>query len=61
MTLTLKQKNPKLVAAGIKGGQATLARHGIDHYKRIGALPPREGSAPKGRPTWQKGVSSEGI
>jgi len=49
---TLRQKNPKLSAAGIKGGQATLARHGIDHYKRIGALPAER----KGRPRWTEGI-----
>jgi hypothetical protein len=55
---TLRVKNPKLVAAGEKGGAATLAKHGIEHYKAMGKTEPKPGSAPRGRPVWREGVES---
>jgi hypothetical protein len=58
---TIRAKNPKLVEAGRKGGAATSARHGHDHYQRMGQTPPREGSRPRGRPAFDYVIGSDGV
>lgn len=58
---TLRQSNPKHVAAGSKGGNATLAKHGVNHFSQMGQTPPRPGSAPRGRPAISFVIGADGL
>jgi hypothetical protein len=60
MTITLKVKNPRLVAAGIKGGNAILEKYGRDHYSRMGKTPARVGKK-RGRPAIAYVIGNDGL
>ena len=45
-----KEKNPKKVAAGRKGGQANVAKHGADRMRQLG----KEGGVKGGRVTLER-------
>jgi len=58
--LTLRRPNPKLSAAGIKGGNATLEKHGREHYSRMGKTPAGEGKK-RGRPSIDYVIGNDGL
>jgi hypothetical protein len=59
--LAIRRPNPRLSAAGMKGGEATLARYGRQHYSTMGQTPPRPGSRPRGRPAFDYVIGSDGV
>ena len=36
---------------GKEGGNATKAKYGVEHYRRMGRILPKPGSRPRGKPT----------
>jgi len=58
--LTLRRPNPKLSAAGIKGGNAILEKYGRDHYSRMGKTPARVGKK-RGRPPFVCIIGNDGL
>ncbi len=43
-------KTPKFLATRCFGGQATLEKHGTEHFSKMGKTPCKNGK--RGRPRW---------